>query len=403
VLWSSEDGGPSRQQLADGHFLAGNRSLQVTRRDVLAPTMVVWLGTRLYLLRHTGGDDAVLVVEEIDPVSLECRHTTPELPGGPAWPGGIAAHPSGVLHVVFGNHAYRLSPNLEILASRELPRIAPYNSFVTLADGTLITKDFTGSRPGHHVRAAERLKSELVALHPDTLDVIATLELPEPSIARLSARHQEIYVVGDTSFFRVTFEKGNFHFDDKNRVRYRLREEQGFGWDAVLCGNSAWFLDNGEGSENFDGSLRGHGVAIAPLHLNRVNLDTFELSAVEICGLPHGLISNPPVVDVQRGIAVGYDSGNGVIAAFDASSLDLLWRRDQDHASHLILFPESGELVSGDGTDVVILDIVTGRELARAVDATTLQSVLFPTPGRAHDFYITSFLSLSRIFTVANQ
>ena len=62
MTWSAEDGGPRRQQLASGTFLREGDTLSVTRRDVLVTTMVVWLGERLYLLRHTGCDDATLAV-----------------------------------------------------------------------------------------------------------------------------------------------------------------------------------------------------------------------------------------------------------------------------------------------------------------------------------------------------
>ena len=49
-------------------------------------------------------------------------------------------------------------------------------------------------------------------------------------------------------------------------------EGQTFGWDIVLAGGSGWFLDNGEGSEEFGGSFRGKGRSGAPLHLVRVRL-----------------------------------------------------------------------------------------------------------------------------------
>ena len=117
----------------------------------------------------------------------------------------------------------------------------------------------------------------------------------------------------------------------------------------------------------------------------------------EVCGLPGGLVANPPVVDVERGIAVGYDSGNGVVVGFDATTLEPRWRREQDHASHLLLYEGSGELVTGDHADVVVLDVVTGEERARVDTGSGMQSVLFPTPGWDRDLYLCSFLTVSRI------
>jgi hypothetical protein len=89
-----------------------------------------------------------------------------------------------------------------------------------------------------------------------------------------------------------------------------------------------------------------------------------------------------------------------VIAGFDLDTLEPRWRRDQDHASHLLLYEDTGELVTGDGDDVVILEIATGRELARASTGAGLQSVLFPAPGNDSDFYVCTFLTVSRV-TVA--
>jgi hypothetical protein len=131
----------------------------------------------------------------------------------------------------------------------------------------------------------------------------------------------------------------------------------------------------------------------------RVDLATGGVTMAEVCGRPGGLNANPPVVDERRGVVVGYDSGNGVVAGFDLATLAPRWTRNQDHASHLLLYEDSGELVTGDGTDVVVLDIATGAELARADSGSPIQSVLFPSPGRPGEraFHVTSLASISRV------
>ena len=69
------------------------------------------------------------------------------------------------------------------------------------------------------------------------------------------------------------------------------------------------------------GRSAGQGISPAPLHLVRVDLDDRARSTLtEICGLPNGIVANPPAVDETRRIAVGYDSGNGVLAAFDIAA-----------------------------------------------------------------------------------
>jgi hypothetical protein len=105
---------------------------------------------------------------------------------------------------------------------------------------------------------------------------------------------------------------------------------------------------------------------------------------------------------------VGYDSGHGVMTAWsidgeDSSALRELWRRDQNHAAHSLLYPESGELMTFD-FDVarsmeqcVVLDIDSGEELGRVDTGSSLQSVLFPCPGWERDFYTLTFSTLTHI------
>lgn len=399
MSWAHEDGGARRTQLVPGGLHVGPTSrLTVTDRVAPAVTMAVASPDGdLYLLRHTAGDGAIALVERIDPVSLEPLATSEELAAGPVWPGGIGVHPNGSVHVVFGNHAHALDRDLRVTARRTLPRDRPYNSFVLLPDGHLVTKDFGGSRPGLAVAAADREPCQLLVLEPEGLEIVARLDLPEASIARLSADGDDVYVVGDTGLLRARWDGSRLVHDEAFLAPYRTMDGQGYGWDAVVAAGSAWFLDDGDGSERYDGTLRGKGLATAPLHLVRVDLASGEVALAEICGLPGGLVANPPVVDVDRGVAVGYDSGNGVLAGFDLRTLEPRWRRDQDHASHVLLYEETGELVTGDHTDVVVLDVVTGEERARVATGLGVQSVLFPCPGFDRDLYVCSFLAVSRV------
>ena len=150
--WRYEDGGPRRQQLTPGglHLRHGN-TLAVTARAAPATTMLVDDGARLYLLRHTAGDDAVSFVERIDPTSLDPVARSVDLPGGPVWPGGLGVHSNGSVYVVFGRHAHRLDRDLAVMATRRLPRDRPYNSFVVLPDGRLAV--LFGDASGHGMAA----------------------------------------------------------------------------------------------------------------------------------------------------------------------------------------------------------------------------------------------------------
>jgi len=407
--WPGEDGGPARQQAprsGAGLGLQPGDVLVASSRMAIASTMAVLRDAgELYLLCHTGGDDAISWVEQIDPVTLETIRRSPNLPGGPTWPGGVACHANGSLYVVFGRYAHRLSPELEVLAVAELPRSRPYNSFVILPDGHLATKDFGGVRAGQ--TAPDGLgPSELLVLEPDLLAIAARCPLPEPSIARLSADGNDLYIVGDTSLIRVRWNGRELTFDESFQPVYRTISGQTYGWDAVIDAGAAWFLDNGEGSNRFAGTFRGVGTNVAPLHLVRVDLSTGAVSLTEVCGLPGGLIANPPAIDPQRRIAVAYDSGNGIVAAFrfdEHGTTSLLWRREMNHAAHPLRFPDTGELILCDydvarnADQVVVLDIETGDDLARVDTGSPLQSVLFLAPGFERDLYYCSFTTVARI------
>ena len=409
MTWSTEDAGPRRLQWVDGARLAiaAGETLQVTSRSMMVVTMVVVASPDdVFVLCHTGGDSAVSLVERVHPETLETLATSEHLAGGPAWPGGTAVHPNGDIYVVFGNHAHRLNRSLQVVASRELPRIRPYNSFVVLPDGHLVTKDFGGSRPGNEMEEPFA-PTQLVVLEPTGLNIVATLDLPEASIARLSANENDVYVVGTSSLWRVRWDGESLHSDGW-RAEYRQLQGQTYGWDVVIADTDAWFLDNGESTHKFAGTLRGVGTATAPLHLVRVNLASGRVSLHEICELAGGVVANPPLVDEQRQMVVGFDSGNGVLAGFsyDETKVRKVWSVEQNHGSHMLLYPESGEFVSAHydqerGVEqVVVRDISTGREIARADTGSPIQSVVFPACGTRRDFYWCSMLSLNRVTVV---
>ena len=408
-VWTAEDGGPRRQQwLAGAELNLGEtETLQVTGRTMMVVTMVVLASPEeVFVLCHTGGDDAVSWVEQVHPQSLEPIATSEKLAGGRAWPGGIAVHPNGDLYVVFGNHAHRLNRRLEVVASCELPRLRPYNSFVLLPDGNVVTKDFSGSRPGNELTEPFDA-TELVVLEPEELGVVASLQLPEASIARLSADDNDVYVVGTSALWRARWNGSSLTLDDFS-AKYRLMEGQTYGWDTVIADGCAWLLDNGESTHKFSGTLRGVGTATAPLHLVRVWLDSGRVQLTEICGLPGGVVANPPLVDTERKVVVGFDSGNGVLAGFRYNSETLvpLWSHEQNHGSHMLLYPASGEFISAHydaerGVEqLVVRDVVTGREKTRVDTGSPIQSVVFPACGSQRDFYWCSMLTLSRISVV---
>jgi hypothetical protein len=354
-------------------------------------------------------------VERVDPDTLATVKRSPDLAAGPFWPGGIAAHANGSLYVTCGRWCHRLDPDCNVIASRELPRDAPYNSLLVLPSGHLVMKDFAGGTGVHALPEGVR-GSELCVLEPERLEIICRYELPEGSIARLSADVDasgvpRVYVIGDRHAMRLAWDaaRATFAPDEAWTAEYLRFPGQTFGWDVVLEGGSAWFLDNGEGTNAFGPSFRGKGTSPSPLHLVRIPLDAEhpEPGFLEVCGKPGGIIANPPAIDDTRRIAVGYDSGNGVMTAWrfaGPGEHEQLWQREQDQAGHMIVFPGTGELMSYDydhersTEQVVVLDIETGGEKGRAAINSPMQCVVFPAAGWRRDVYVTTFSTIARVF-----
>ena len=434
--WPAEDGGPRRDQLAPGPPLQIGPTERLTlaaHRDAYAATMFVLRDPgELFALRHTIGahplrDNSACWVERLDPLTLATVRRSPDLLGGPFWPGGLAAHANGSLYVVHGNHCHRLSSDLAPLASRRLERTRPHNSFVVLRDGSLAIKDLD---------LDEQEACELVLLDPTTLvPRCPPLRLPEPSVARLSADCNTVYVVGTESIWRAHSEGRRLTLDEDWHFRYHGGPRHSYGWDPVIAGAHVWFLDNG--AHDYATTMRGAARSAGPVRLIRVAVaDAGDADIVEVSGLPRGAVTNPPLYDAERRIAVAYDSSNGIVQAFRLSAdtrLVPLWRRELSHAGHMIHYAESGELVLHDhrgpaiartrvaralanrssrpanspatrraltrqsADEVVVVDIETGVERARARVPTMFQSVLFPAPGFGRDLYWCTFSTLARL------
>jgi hypothetical protein len=215
-------------------------------------------------------------------------------------------------------------------------------------------------------------------------------------------------VVGVRSIFRYHWDQAArcLVFDTDWRFDYIGLTPQSYGWDVVLDGRNAWFMDNGK--HRYLVKMTGNGVSTTPNRLIRVSLsDASDHQMLPVCGLAGGSITNPPLVDIKRRIVVGYDSANSHLQAwrFDdqARALTPLWHKSAfGCASHMLLYPETGELVVNDyhrgGEEVVLLKIESGAEIGRVRVGGFNQGVVFPSPGWGRDFYWCSMDRLTRVF-----
>ena len=442
--WTGEDGGPRRWCCASGQaglgIGPGERLEVAAARDAFATDMLMRRDAgELYALRHDvplGGPQSTPVdgwVERLDPETLAVTASTPRLPGGVWWPGGIAAHANGDLHMVFGRWAHRLSRDLDVLASHRLPVERPHNSFVLLDGGELVTKDCDAP--------AGREPSTVSVLDPETLLPVAPpLRLPEPSIARLSSDGESVIAVGTTAVFRLRLDRDarRVVIDDGWRPRYGPAPDRSFGWDPVMTGEHVLWMDNGR--NDTDRTMLGSGEQSGPVRLWWARHDGGDARSVEVSGLPYGTESNPPAWDPDGRVVVAYDAGNAVLRAWrmTGDELEPLWRRDGfAHAGHLIVHPDTRELVAQDfhgsaflrrplvrralrpamqitarsaaarraslrtGRDqLVVLDLDSGEDRARVEVPSPVQAFMFPAPGWDRDVYYQSLTTIARVVVV---
>ena len=411
--WPCEDAGPSRLQTPhnnSGLDLQQGTQLACTSKRTQMSTMTV-LGApgEVFLLTHSVlrnylGIGTTAQVSRIDPLTLETLESSPVLEGGPMWPGGMAIHANGYIMVVYGRYAHKLNRQCKLISSYFLPLNEPYNSFVVLDNGLIVTKNLSETTP-----------AQLTILDPDSFRVACgDVVCPEASIARLSAHGNTVYVVGVSRVFRY-----HWHDASKQLVRdlrwefhYLQDSMQSYGWDMVVDGDHGWFMDNGK--HNYFMSMLGAGVHKASNRLIRVSLHNAQShQSWEVSGLPSGSITNPPLVDLKRRIVVGYDSANRHLRAWkiDAAQngnehnveLIPLWHRENfGAASHMLLFADTGEVCVNDysrfNEQVMVLDIETGQEKARVRTGGLMQGVVFPSAGWQRDFYWCSMDRLARIY-----
>lgn len=407
--WPGEDGSAVRLQTVgtgSGPGFTPDETPEVAMRRffwnfgnmlVLREPGQVYLMRANYLKHRYLRMHSTSFVERIHPETLEAIKKSPRLPGGPMWPGGLAVHSNGKIYVVYGRYCHCLDEDCNLLKSFKLPQSDPYNSFVILDNGYLVMKNFSF-----------RKKAHLTVLDPESLEpVCEDIETPEPSIARLSAKGNTIYVVGVDSIFRYNWAKDNRPvLDESWRFQYIRDPEQTYGWDVVLTENDAWFLDNGKHRYQFQ--MIGAGVSKNPLNFIRVSLkDASDYTIEPVSGLWRGTVTNPPLFAEDRKILIVYDSGNSVIKALRYDPIKKtfaeIWKKSGfGTSSHMIYYPQTGELCTNDyrtfkGDSSVVLDIETGKERSRVKMNNLFQGVIFPSPGWNNDYYYLTLDGLARI------
>jgi hypothetical protein len=419
-IFSTECGGPRRQKApaSRGLNIRAGEQLTATSRDTGRwNVMMVWRDANelyLYGTALIASKDPKGWVERIDPVTLEPHKRVEIETGGHIWCGAIAVHANGDLYAANGRYLTRLHPSLEIVAECRLPADAPYNGLLFLHDGRIATKDMSlGGRRSH-----------MLIIDPETLAIQHDVELPEASMGRIASdwtgEADDIYVPGEEHLYRVVVNKQSAFVDESWMPQYRTRGDgSGLAWDSCITGDSVWLQTNGDipGVHGILDASPAGSVEIdpapgqwfrEPLRLWRFSLaDGASTEAFMPDERPGGWCIAPPVFVPEHGIAVGFDSGNGMMAAWrgEGGAFRPIWRRPVRNFWQPLVYPDTAELLVDDvregSDDVVILDLLTGEEKARGVTGSSQPNGMFPCPGQERDFYYVSNPVIARVQVVA--
>jgi hypothetical protein len=240
---------PSRTQVfphacavRPGAAIAARRSAVDFRTPYIAATR-----DRDELYVYGYGSDAAAdggYVAKVDPVTLTERWRTripdPSPAGQWSYPGVLAVHGNGFLYAVYGSALVKLDPATgATLARRELPEDpeqtgAAYNGMVVLRDGRIVTKKIErgpcaapDTLGGLICSARNALPSLLVVVDPERLEILSTLETPEPVTGRITAHGDHVYVAGRDDLRRFRYRAGRLSLDPSwGPVRYRFGAQQ---------------------------------------------------------------------------------------------------------------------------------------------------------------------------------
>ena len=115
--------------------------------------------------------------------------------------------------------------------------------------------------------------------------------------------------------------------------------------------------------------------------------------------------SSRPAYDPVARIALAFDTGNGLLGGVsldEEGRLKPLWQRPCRISMQMTLFLDTGEIAVNDFRDgrdnVAVFDVVTGRELGRAVTGSQTANGMFLSPGWNRDVLYCSIGTVARVW-----
>ena len=364
----------------------------------------------VFLLRHTGGPDAVSWVERIDPITLETLAPLRRPPRRP----DLARRASPRTRTARCTSCSATTRTASRPTSRCSPRAScradcPYNSFVVAARRSPRDEGLRrrAARPGPGgARAAADRAARARSRVARRSSPGATL--PEPSIARLSADGDDVYVVGTSTLFRVRWDGAGFALDDD--VRGPLPHARGpdlrLGRGARARRRVVPRQRRGQRALRRHVPRAGHLDRAAAPRAGRPrdrggdahrDLRAPERHRREPARRRRGAAHRRRLRQRQR-------RARRVRHRRRRHARHRVGRATQNHACHPLLFPDTGELVTNDhdaGAHGRRDRRARHRDRRRAAPrrrrAARCSRWCSPPPGFGRDFYYCSFAAITRV------
>ena len=304
------------------------------------------------------------------------------------YPGVVAAHANGDLYAAYGYRLARIDPatgsvlDITVLPTVQEPRDTAYNGFVAASDGVLILKshhrppgcETDGFRAFLECGTEGVSPSVLVAVDPDTMEILSTVRAEELIGGRISASRVDgrevVYAPGLDRLFRFNYDEGVLERDATwGPVAYREGEQTPGTAAAALNG---WVV------------IQNNALPTdAPLSLTAVSQADSDLrhTITPFGDQPRSMNPSMPSVDPSSMTVFASDGLAGAVGAYrldPQTGFEEVWRVDQSSFSFSILIGPSDDrvFIATDALEsetffyekeqVVWRDAATGRELARS-------------------------------------
>ncbi|MEO0435340.1 MAG: hypothetical protein AAF098_00370 [Pseudomonadota bacterium] len=357
-------------------------------------------------------------IEEIDPITLEPKKSSPKLQtGGHNWCGGGAVLANGNIVVGFGRYLQILSLDLELLGEMELPVDHAHNGIIAFSDGMLVTRN---------LETDSSKLSHFTLIDPERLEVLQVLPFAASSVGRFSADEQtdctHLYATTSTDIHRLIYRDRELMMDPDWKSSYSLAgEDQGFAWCNCVGDDSVWFMDMGNnavvrhitqaypvGTKPLDLSQR-EPINSAPVRLFRVSTKDSSCSDyLTPFNLPNGGHAASPLYVPEKQLVLVFDTSNGKTGVWrhnGPGDYEALWVKDLRNSNQPLYYPDTGEVVLDDvqpdqTVEAVVVDLETGREKGRVKTGTMFPAAMGFSPGFHRDVYSASGFhgALYRVF-----